>query len=172
MRFGNASRLGLYCYPLFENEFFSRTEEDKQKVFEKMKEVEDVMADCNFFYGDALPSFIRLNHCMVDNAKAVVISPEGNLGLCEHNGDSDFMGHVDEPDNLDFDIIKSWRVYEKDLDICSDCPLYPNCVRASKCEEQSRCNEHYKNWHLKKMRQGMRLTYFNILNSRNNYIKN
>lgn len=168
-RFGNHPYLHLYCYPIFENEFFSRTDEDRKIVFEKIKEIEEVMTDCNYFYGDSLSPFIRLNHCMVDNAKAVTISPDGNLGLCEHYVDSDFMGNVDDPENLDFDIINSWRVYEKDLDICSDCANFPNCVRASKCEEQSRCNPEYKDWCLRKLRIGMRRTYYNIMEQRNNF---
>lgn len=168
-RFGNHPRLHLYCYPLFENEFFNRTDEERKEVFEKLKEIEEVMSDCNYFYGDALSHFIRLNHCMVDNAKAVVISPDGNLGLCEHYVDSDFMGNIDDPENLDKDILNSWRVYEKDLDICSDCANFPNCVRASKCEEQSRCNKEYKEWCLRKLRLGMRQTYYNIMKQRNNY---
>ena len=131
-----------------------------------------MLNDCNYFTGSGLANNYRVGHCMVDNSESVTISPNGDIGLCEHCVDYDFIGHIDDPENLNMDIVYSWREYEKDMPICDDCANYPSCVRASKCEEQSRCNEHYKNWHLKKMRQGMRLTYFNILNSRNNYIKN
>ena len=171
-RFGNHPYLHLYCYPLFENEFYSRSDEDRKQVFEKMKEVEEVMTECNYFYGDSLSSFIRLNHCMVDNGKAVTISPDGNIGLCEHYVDSDFMGHIDEPEKLDKEVLNSWRIYEKDLEICSDCANFPNCVRASKCEEQSRCNPEYKEWCLRKLRMGMKKTYYNIMKQRNNNIIN
>ena len=165
-RFGNHRFLGLYCYPIFENEFFSRTDEERKKVFEKIEELENVMDDCGYFYGTSLHPFYHLNHCMVDNSKAVVLSPNGDIGLCEHFVDSDFMGHIDDPDNLNMDIVNSWRIYEKDLSICADCPIFPTCVRVSKCEEQSRCYEEYKDWQIRKLKQGIRMTYYNIMNQR------
>ena len=130
------------------------------------------MDDCNYFDGDGLSPMYRVNHCMVDNSQAVTILPNGNIGLCEHFIDSDYIGHIDEPDKIDMDIVYSWREYEDDLQICDDCANYPTCKRARKCEEQSRCNEEYKNWCLRKLRRGMRSTYYNILNQRNNNIKN
>ena len=171
-RFGNHPNLSLYCYPIFENEFYSRTEDERKKVFDKIEEIEKVMEDCNYFTGDGLASSYRVGHCMVDNSESVILSPNGEIGLCEHCVDHDFIGHINEPEKIDMDIVYSWREYEKDLDICDDCANYPTCVRAKKCEEQSRCNEHYKNWYLRKLRQGMRVTYYNILNQRNNNIIN
>ena len=167
-RFGNHPSLYLYCYPIFENKFFSRTDEDRTKVFEKIKEIEQVMSDCNYFSGNQLSYGIRLNHCMVDDGKSITFSPKGEIGLCEHCVDYDFMGHIDKPDELDKNVINSWKVYEKDLDICFDCPNFPNCVRASKCEEQSKCYPEYKEWLIRKQRQGMKETYYNIINERNN----
>ena len=169
--FGNHPKLDLYCYPIFENEFYSRTEEERKNVFDKIDEIEEVMNDCNYFTGNGLSPRYRVGHCMVDNSESVIISPNGDIGLCEHCVDYDFIGHIKEPEKINMDIVYSWRVYEEDLDICKDCAYYPSCVRASKCEEQSRCNEYYKNWHIKKLRQGMRMTYFNILNQRNNNVK-
>ena len=166
--FGNNPNLYLYCYPIFENEFFSRTSEERHNVFEKVKEIEKVMDDCDYFTGSGLSYFYRTNHCMVDDGRSITISPDGNIGLCEHYVDSDFMGTIDEGNNFNLDVIKSWRVYEKDLPICSDCPLYPSCIRTSKCEEQSKCYEEYKEWLIRKQIQGMRLTYYEIMRQNNN----
>lgn len=165
---GNHPKLHLYCYPIFENEFYSRTDEERKKVFEKIEEIEKVMDDCGYFNSDNLYHTYKLNLCMADSIEAVTISPNGDLGMCEHCVDYDFIGHIDKPDNLDMDIIKSWRVYEEDLPICDDCPNYPFCKRASKCEEQSRCDEYVKNWKIRTLKQCMRLTYYNILNQQRN----
>ena len=159
-RFGNHPNLAMYCYPIFENEFYSRSDDDRSKVFDKMFEVEDVMDECRMFYGSSIRRGIRCGHCMVDNAKAVTISPKGDLGLCEHYVESEFWGHIDKPNEMDMDMIRSFRVYEKDLDICADCPIYPSCVRASKCEEQSKCYPEYKAWLVRKAKQGIRKAFY------------
>jgi radical SAM protein with 4Fe4S-binding SPASM domain len=171
-RFGNHPYLSLYCYPIFENEFYSRSEEERKNVYDEIEKIEKVLDDCNYFHGDGLAYTYKVHHCMVDNSESITISPNGDLGLCEHCIDYDFIGHVDKPEELNMDIVYSWREYEDDLDICDDCANYPTCVRTKKCEEQSGCNEHAKNWKIRKLKQGMRLTYYNILNQRNNNVKN
>ena len=165
---GNHSKLHLYCYPIFENEFYSRTEEERKNVFEKIEEIEKVMDDCGYFNIDNLYHTYKLNLCMADSSEAVTISPNGDLGVCEHCVDYDFMGHIDNPNDINLDVIKSWRVYEKDLSICDNCPNYPFCKRTSKCEEQSKCDEYIKNWKIRSLKQSMRLTYYNILNQQRN----
>jgi sulfatase maturation enzyme AslB (radical SAM superfamily) len=165
---GNHPNLHLYCYPIFENEFYSRTEDERKQVFDKIEEIEKVLDDCGYFFGDNLYDTYKTNHCMADCADAVTISPNGDLGVCEHCIDYDFIGHINNPTEIDMDVVKSWRVYEEDMDICDDCPNYPFCKRAKKCEEQSKCDEYIKNWKIRKIKQGMRLTYYNILNQQRN----
>jgi radical SAM protein with 4Fe4S-binding SPASM domain len=166
-RFGNNKYLTPYCYPIFENEFFQRNEGERAIVFQKIAEIEEILNECRMYTGTSVRGNIRIGHCMVDNGRAITISPNGDFGLCEHYVDTDFWGHVDRPDEMDMDMIRSWRVYEEDLDICSDCPIYPRCVRASKCEEQSKCYPEYKEWLIRKAKMGIKTTYYSIMDDRN-----
>lgn len=166
-RFGNHPNLIPYIYPLFENEFYQRKEGELQKLFEKIAEIEQAMDECMFFWGDSVKNSIRCTHCMVDNGKAVTVSPTGDLGLCEHFVDSDFFGHIDTPEERDMDVIHSYKKYMPDLDICDDCPLYAVCVRNTKCEEQSKCYPEYKEWLIRKARNGIIMTFNNIINQYN-----
>lgn len=78
---------------------------------------------------------------MADNDKAVVISPEGNLGKCEHFSESEFFGSV-YCDNIDFQIIEKFKRRKEPDTNCMDCQLYPNCIRLEMCPDIPRkCNE-------------------------------
>lgn len=83
---------------------------------------------------------------MVDNGESVTISPRGDLGLCEHFIDSQFIGHIDNPYEKNMDIIKSWRDYTEYTEICEDCESYPQCLRMQKCPDEVVCDEHQKRY--------------------------
>lgn len=167
-RFGNHPNLHPYLYPIFENEFYQRKEGELAILYEKIKEIEQVLDECKYFQMSPLISMIRCNHCMVDNGKAITVSPEGNFGLCEHWVETDFWGHVDTPDEKDMDMIKSYRHYMPDLDICEDCPIYPRCVRNTKCEEQSKCYPEYKEWLIRKVKKSVLDTFYKTMDRINN----
>lgn len=167
-RFGNNPYLHPYLYPIFENENYQRKEGELSLLFEKIKDVERVMEECGYMQKSSPARGIRFNHCMVDNGKSITVSPNGEFGLCEHFIDSDFWGHVDRPEEKNMEVIESYRHYMPDLDICEDCPIYPTCVRNSKCEEQSKCYPEYKEWLIRHKRKGIIDTYYQILSNRNN----
>lgn len=162
-RFGNHPRIHPYLYPIFENEFYQRKEGELELLFEKIKEVEEILNDCKYIQRNGPYNGIRCNHCMVDNGKAITVSPDGEFGLCEHWVEKDFWGHVDRPEEKDIDMIKSYRHYMPDLDICEDCPIYPNCIRNCKCEEQSKCYPEYKEWLIRHVKKGIIETYYEIM---------
>ena len=162
-RFGNHPRLHPYLYPIFENEFYQRKDGELAILFEKIKEIEEVLDECKYYQLSPPLSTIRCNHCMVDNGKAITVSPEGYFGLCEHWVETDFWGSVYEPEKKDIEMIKDYRHYEEDLDICADCPIYPKCVRNSKCEEQSKCYPEYKEWLIRKTKKGIKNAFYKIM---------
>ena len=59
--------------------------------------------------------------CMADDGTSVLINPDGLIGTCEHYVSSDFFGNINN-NIIDSDILKGWREYENDLDICKTCP--------------------------------------------------
>ena len=102
---------------------------------------------------------------MADDGNSIVIDPDGNIGTCEHFIDSHFFSHIDNPSIKNMEELKAWRLYEKPLDICSDCPLYPSCVRPSQCQEMSKCDPYYKEWRIRKHIQGLQNFYNKATNS-------
>lgn len=167
-RFGNNPRLHPYLYPIFENPHYKRTPEDTALLFEKIKEIEKVLNECKYNQASSITYNIRCNHCMVDNGRAITVSPDGNFGLCEHWVETDFWGNVDNPEEKDIEMIKDYRKYMPDLDLCEDCPIYPRCVRNTKCEEQSKCYPEYKEWLIRKARKGVVDAFYNAMDQINN----
>ena len=142
-RFPEHRNLGVYCYPIFEDDDNPRTDEEKTKLFEKLWELEDVLKECNFMiYDKQIPNQIRASHCMVDNGNTINIHPDGKLGLCEHYINEDFWGYIDDESNEvrdKWELVHEWREYLTD-EFCKNCKLYPTCIRTKKCHDLRKCD--------------------------------
>lgn len=154
-RFGNPPHLGMYAWPIFEDEHFHRTHEEHITIFNKLRELEILMENYGYRQGHRPVNEIKAAQCMADDGSSVIISPNGELGTCEHFIDSNFWGHIDDPSKKDFSQLNIWREYNKPLDICKDCPIYPSCVRPTACMEMGKCDEQYKEWRIRKELTGM-----------------
>ena len=133
----------IYVYPLFELNGFSRTPEYRKEVFDKIAEIEELIVDNGFDIGKNVNSDIKALHCMVDSGTDVLISTDGDLGLCEHYITEDFWGHINNPELKNWDVINSWREYSEPLEVCKKCPIYPVCLKSKKCPDCNICDE---NW--------------------------
>ena len=169
-RFGVHPNLSLYSWIVFEDEHYQRTPEEHKQVFKDLKELEDTIEECGYFAGVMPSNDIAYSQCMADDGHSVLISQYGNLGTCEHYIDSNFWGHINYPLKKDFTELNKWRLYEKPLNICHSCPLYPSCIRPSNCQEMSKCDEYYKEWRIRRATRGIIQMYKNYRNQNNNYM--
>lgn len=158
-RFKLHPALSLYVWPIFEDNTNVKTTEEHIEIFKKLAELEEVIKQYGYFIGNMPKSELAYKQCMADDGRSVTISPDGDLGTCEHLIDSHFWGHIDDPSKKNFDNLLFWRDYEKPLDICQDCPIYPSCIRPSMCREMSKCDEQYKEWKIRKATEGIIKVY-------------
>ena len=70
--------------------------------------------------------------CMVDSEDAIMIVPDGSIGLCEHHLEDRFFGHIDH-DVWDMEILRQSREYCEEIPECDSCALYPVCYRPKIC---------------------------------------
>jgi radical SAM protein with 4Fe4S-binding SPASM domain len=104
---------------------------------------------------------IRMNHCMAHSGKAVTIFPDGNIGLCEQFSETEFIGHIDRK-GFDQKVIASWKERMPAIPECTECALYPECVKLKKCSTESICYSQF--------RQGqLRITQRRMINEYNNW---
>lgn len=160
-RFGNHPNLSIYVWPIFEDENNIKSKEEHIQIFNKLRELESMLMNYGYVVGLGPKSEIAYAQCMADDGKSVTISPDGELGTCEHLIDSHFWGNIENPLKKDFNNLLIWRDYEPPLDICKDCPIYPSCIRPSMCREMSKCDEQYKEWKIRKSINGMVHAYKN-----------
>ena len=141
-----ANRNGFSCYAhiLFEksagNGSVRQTDESRKLVYEKLEQLESLMADLGIKGKEAfLPKEVKQNWCMADNGKSIMIAPTGDIGLCEHYSEDHFISHVDSADVVDEEMVAKFRERREEIELCNSCPIYPQCIRLKMCEESATC---------------------------------
>lgn len=136
--FGNFS---MYVWPIFE-EGFVRSEEEKKALYENIIELDKLILSLGYPLSHGLHNGIKGIHCMVDSGEAITINPRGDIGICEHYIDKNFIGHIDTPYEKDMEVLKAWRDYTAYTEICDDCQAYPQCLRVKQCPDEVPCEKH------------------------------
>lgn len=155
--FGARSGLKIYCRAIFE-EGLPRTEEENKIIYDNILKIENKLKEFEFSIGQPCKEYIGIMQCMADDGTSVLINPDGLIGTCEHYVSSDFFGNINN-NIIDSDILKGWREYENDLDICKTCPIYAECLRPKKCIELRNCDNIIKNYRIHQYKEGLEKLY-------------
>lgn len=86
-----------------------------------------------------------INHqCMADSNHALVITPSGLIGKCEHFTEEKMIGSI-FTEGFDPLVLQMWdERYDRQKE-CSSCPLYPTCIRIKMCPNQKKhCSDFYR----------------------------
>lgn len=159
-RYEGIDGISVYAHVLFENEGEERSEEDRKRLYEKLHQLEKVLAEYKFFQDKFchLERQIKVNRCMSDNDATVLIAPDGSLGKCEHYADSNFFGHIDSEEQ-DKEIIKKFRKRLPMIEACKTCPVFPECIRLEMCAESHHCYPEEREQAIERIRRGMIAEY-------------
>lgn len=155
--FGVDPNLVIYCWQIF-NKTGNWSFEQESLIYDSIAKIENFLIECGYPYGTFPSETIQHNQCMADSGDSILISPQGDLGTCEHYVDSKFWGNINSSDK-NMDILNSWRVYEPKMDLCENCPIYGDCIRPSECEEMKRCSLNIKERNIRKAKEGL-LSYY------------
>ena len=142
--YGKRKGFGCYAHILFEESAGSgnvrQTDESRRLVYEKLEQLESLMADLGIKgKGVSLPKEVRQNWCMADDGKSIMIAPTGDIGLCEHYSEDHFISHIDSADVIDKAMVAEFRERREGIELCNNCPVYPQCIRLKMCEESAIC---------------------------------
>ncbi len=160
-RFGARKGLRVYPHLLFdtddpEGKRFSPAQWEQQ--YACLRQLEEALIRHGLFGQGGLRRELPLHHCMANSGNAVVILPDGHIGLCEHYTESEFIGHIDSP-MLDREVIESFRQLKKTIPECDGCFYYPECLRPKKCNGEPPCTEPRRRLLLEQTRRGMKNEY-------------
>ena len=157
----------IYSMPLFE--YLDPKDEQislqRKTVYEEKAKLDKYLRDLGLggFSKPSKTEGIVLNQCMVDSEDAVMIMPDGHLGLCELYLDSHFVGHIDN-DDWDKEAVKQLREYWDDIPECDTCAYYPNCYRLKICSDLNVnvCFKELREEHIASIRQKMLHEYHEL----------
>lgn len=142
--FGGNPLVRVYSHSLFEacdvRAAVSHNDIQRSELFEKQKLLREKLRDAGLSSPGKLAHSLKLNRCMADSDSSVVILPDGHIGKCEHFSESEWFSHV-LLEETDEGQIASFKQVRPELEACSECALYPDCFRLSKCEEAVHCNQ-------------------------------
>lgn len=160
--FGGNSLVRVYSHSLFEacdvRAAVKHSDSQRQELAARQAELRKRLRSSGLYSLGKLPKSLKLNRCMADNDASVVILPDGHIGKCEHYSESEWFAHVSE-ERIDQDMIASFKTPRPELDDCSECPLYPDCYRLSKCEEAVHCYPEEREQKLSDIRVQMQASY-------------
>lgn len=165
-RYSGNKKLKIYAHHLFKSGVpIGDLHSDEEWLARgiAMRKLEDKIENAGFAYHKGISKDLKLFHCMADCGSAVTILPNGDVGLCEHCLESDFIGHVDH-DNIDMNVVNKWRKLLPIIPECEDCKMYPSCIRLEKCTNRSVCYHEYRVDYLNKTKKKM-------INSYNKWLK-
>lgn len=163
--FPNPKGISVYTHALFEETKGSKAMHDDQKrkyVFDKMMEIESRLKDFGFFHPRSLNHQVKINRCMADNDKSVVILPDGHIGKCEQYSDSHFVGHVGSKE-WDSQMMEDFRSIHDETVDCATCFLYPDCIWLKLCPNHTRCYQEVLNHELFKLHESISRAYKGFL---------
>lgn len=158
-RFQGYDNLIIYYYPIFEQfgpTAKARTSQQRQLIYEGKNKLQNYLKEWgNIGKTKAkLRKGIRINMCKVDSGDAVMILPDGRLGLCEHHMENHFIGHIDN-DQWDEEEVKKSREYWEEIPECDTCAYYPQCFRLKICGTYSICFKEWREDNIETIRQQM-----------------
>ena len=157
-RFGAYTEyLSVYSKPLFEGESFLLTDTERDNLYDQYMMLEKHLRETGLHSRQGVPK-IKHCQCMADDGKSVVILPGGELGLCEHHTDDEYIGTI-YSDDQDEKIIRSWNERADEQDECSECFYYPACLKLKKCPGKTPCNDAQRRYLKWKAQAAMKAAY-------------
>lgn len=158
-RFGGKGKFSVYSHTLFEfagSKTHIRAQEERRQLYQKQQQLRKKLDDYGIGASYYLRQQLRIRQCMADSGGSLTILPNGELGLCEHYSEDNFVGSLDGKAS-ERSVIQSFREYWEPIEACKTCFYYPECIRLKKCAEQKECFEElraeYKEYLLKSMQK-------------------
>jgi sulfatase maturation enzyme AslB (radical SAM superfamily) len=132
--FGESKNVNIYLNRLYDDCGGAPENGDKLlTVFNKIIKITTFLSK----YGKG-GNRVRINHplrttqCMSDSGSAVMILPDGKLGLCEHYMDDNHIGDIVNG-VTDFEVVKKCCEQVDKCSTCEKCFLYPTCCKLKVC---------------------------------------
>ena len=160
-RFSGEKGLCVYANHLFDADLSmaeTHTDEEWEPRYEAMYRLNEKIEKYGFSLKGGIRKKLKVVHCMADNGFACIIAPKGDIGLCEHYTESEFIGHIDS-EKFDEAKVAGWKERSPEIPECNDCFCYPECIKLKKCTATSKCFRHSREALLRDTKRAMETEY-------------
>lgn len=160
-RYDGRKGLFVYSHMLFEHAVpkeIKRAAEERRSLMAQQQTLAALIHTYGFSQKTSISRQLPTNMCMADSGSTLTILPGGELGLCDHYSENNFVGHIDR-EGLDEQVVRSFRETWPAIEECRTCFRYPECIRLKKCEEQEDCFDESRQKSREAMLQTMQNTY-------------
>lgn len=157
LRFPHDPKPFVYTHLLFDAEY-NGTEETLAPRYEHIRRIEEQIEKSGFSSKAGIKKHLPLNRCMADLDSAVTILPSGDIGVCEHHSEDEFIGHLSS-EGKDQKTISSWRERVPAEPECANCFFYPHCIRLKKCSSMTICRPYVREDNMRRVLQQMKNQY-------------
>lgn len=160
-RFAGQTGLSIYAHHLFEEKKSMREIHDDSQWavrYDAMQKLQRKIAEKGLATPASIKPKIKTNHCMADSDSCVTIVPTGDIGVCEHHSEDEFIGHLDK-EGFDKAVIASWKERTPEIPECADCAYYPECIFLKKCTTSRECFPQFREDKLRYLQKCMRDEY-------------
>ena len=160
-RFGGRKGISVYAHHLFDGDkpmAETHSYEEWELRDEAMCRLNEKIEARGLHSRSGIRKTPKANFCMADSGNSVTILPGGEIGLCEHYSESQFIGHIHR-EGFDQTVVSSWKERSPQIPECAECFYYPDCLQLKKCASGSICFEQLRREHRRKTERQMLWEY-------------
>lgn len=160
-RFCGKDNLSVYAHHLFDTDLSMgemHTEEEWEERDIAMRRLTDCLSQNGLIPKTGVSKQIKTNYCKADSGRSVTILPDGNIGLCEHFSESEFIGHIDH-EGFDAATVASWKETMPEIPECAECFYYLDCMKLKKCVNGRDCYRQFRQERLRNIQRKMLCSY-------------
>jgi radical SAM protein with 4Fe4S-binding SPASM domain len=151
----------LHLFELFGPQARILSSEERATLLKEIRNLEDHLVELGLEEPKRIKHRLILYRCMVDSEDAVMIVPDGHLGLCEYHLEDSYFGHIDN-DEWDEEVLRRSREFCEEIPECDTCEYYPICYRLKSCKVHDICFKEQRDNRIENIRRQM-LNEFEVI---------
>lgn len=109
----------------------------ENQAWNECMKIQNKLLDLKLAHASSLRARPKLGNCMADSMTSLVVTPDGDLSLCEHYSDEQLIGSI-YTEGYNTQLVDAWQQRRND-EKCKTCYKRPNCYMLKHCPASPDC---------------------------------